>query len=221
MAFVAGRCCIFHVLTKSSLFWDCRLDPSLVAVEDNLVFTCEKEGQDWAGSGDELGRLVSILGTGKINADGQLLTLDNSAAIASFIKSAHVHLMVSEDFSCLFTEARVTFDSPANHVTVDGWTLVLWAILEPTVTIIATSVPVIRTFVRDLARSFTRRRGSCSVDSEGQQRTGDPGASTAGTESTPRRLPWVGDKERVILAELNVDAEFEESKTEGQQGDGT
>ncbi|KAK4095818.1 hypothetical protein N658DRAFT_459748, partial [Parathielavia hyrcaniae] len=64
-----------------------------------------------------------------------VMSLGIFAAMASFTRCAYVPAMVAQDFS------------------FDGWKLVCWAVFEPTLTIVAACVPVVRTFLRDLIHS--------------------------------------------------------------------
>ena len=59
------------------------------------------------------------------------------------------------DFSCAFALIHFSFlcASSANKLEVNGAKLVIWSVVEPSLTIIAACIPVVRTFFRDLFRS--------------------------------------------------------------------
>jgi len=90
-----------------------------------------------------------------------VMSLGVFAAVASFVKGAYVHIMVEED--AIF----------------DGLMLVFWSVCEPTLTIVAASIPVVRTFLRDLIHSLSARRVSRRVEEGRQQWQGDTGRTWA------------------------------------------
>jgi hypothetical protein len=108
----------------------------------------------------------------------------------------------------------------ANPFAVDGWKLVFWAIFEPTLTIVAACIPVVRTFLRDLVRSFSTPRISRHVEGEAQQRQGATRSAWAGNiESALAKAPCDCDKGGIVPGESNAGKRCEEGGMEGQTHD--
>ncbi|KAH6843388.1 hypothetical protein B0I37DRAFT_418495 [Chaetomium sp. MPI-CAGE-AT-0009] len=97
-----------------------------------------------------------------------LMSLGVFAAAASFTKCAYIHVVAADgDFS------------------FDGWNLVLWSVLEPTLTIVAACIPVIRTFLRDLVRSFFHPSTVHRVEPKALQSLTTAGNRLAGSGPVP------------------------------------
>jgi hypothetical protein len=99
--------------------------------------------------------------------------------------------------------------------------LVFWAAFEPTLTIIAACIPVVRTFLRDLVRSFSTSRVSQHVEGETEQGQGVTRSAWAGNiELELAELPCCHlDKGGVVSGESNAGKGCEEGGMEGQRHD--
>ncbi|KAK3899960.1 hypothetical protein C8A05DRAFT_17683 [Staphylotrichum tortipilum] len=131
-----------------------------------------------------------------------MMSLGTFAAAASFMKCAYIHEMVSEDF-------------------IDGFMLIFWSIFEPTLTIILSSIPVIRTFIRDLVRAYSTRRSSRRLETESMSSSDTRSAYTANNELVGRKLPAGADRGGPSTASESMADERGDdlSKIEGQEND--
>ncbi|KAH8788975.1 hypothetical protein F5883DRAFT_635841 [Diaporthe sp. PMI_573] len=112
-----------------------------------------------------------------------LTALGVFAGIASWVKTSVMHILIGDD------------------VTFDIVTLVVWAMIEPAVILIAGSLPELRSFVwRDSRAStprlipFTRRRNGIRFDSDfefARQQYLDAGGKTIKDFSTESKKSWV------------------------------
>ncbi len=108
----------------------------------------------------------------------------------------------------------------ADSSVVDAFWLIFWSIFEPTLTIILGSIPVIRTFFRDLVRAYSMRRSSRRLETENLSSSDTQTAYTANNESGGRKLRGGHDKGEHISSEAGSGERVgDPSKVESQQHD--
>lgn len=87
------------------------------------------------------------------------------AAVTAFIKCAKLQILASSDFTCtstlLFTMTRHEPKSRTNAwMVVEGGELIIWASTEISTTIVAASIPVLRTLAREISTGRADRSGA-------------------------------------------------------------